>query len=471
MSQPVVVPLWLALLVLALAAWALLDRLLVPGVRFVIRQRANRLLDRLETQFQVRVEPFKLTKREVLVDRLRFDPQVLEAAAVEAREGGVPHEVIAARVAGYAKEIVPAFNAYAYFRIGYGLARGLVRSLYRVRVGAADREALGSIPRDAAVVFVMNHRSNVDYLLVAYLVAEKAALSFAVGEWARVWPLQALVRSMGAYFVRRNSRDALYRKVLERYVAMAVEGGVTQAVFPEGGLSRDGALRPPKLGLIDYMLRAFDPDGARDLVFIPVGLNLDRTLEDRTLLLDLEPEMQKPGRAATIRTAAGFAARNLALLAANRWHRFGYACVDFGTPLSLRDWLDRNGFALKGLAREERLAAAERLTRDLMAAVGRAIPVLPVPLVADVLARHPDRRFTPFELKAEALSLLARLEAAGAPVYVPRHDREYAIDFGVRALALRRLVVETEGLLAANREDLPLLRYYANSIAHHVREV
>ncbi len=242
MSQTVAVPLWLALLVLALAAWALLDRLLVPGVRFFIRQRANRLLDRLEAQFQVRVEPFKLTKREVLVDRLRFDPQVLEAAVAVAREEGVPHEVVAARVATYAKEIVPAFNAYAYFRLGYSLARGVVRSLYRVRVGASDREALSRIPRDATVVFVMNHRSNVDYLLVAYLVAEKTALSYAVGEWARVWPLQALFRSMGAFFVRRNSRDALYRKVLERYVAMAVDGGRDAGGLPRGGpLPRRGA--------------------------------------------------------------------------------------------------------------------------------------------------------------------------------------------------------------------------------------
>ena len=50
---------------------------------------------------------------------------------------------------------------------------------------------------------------------------ERTALSYAVGEWARVWPLQALIRSMGAYFVRRDSGDALYRRVLERYVHMA----------------------------------------------------------------------------------------------------------------------------------------------------------------------------------------------------------------------------------------------------------
>ena len=94
--------------------------------------------------------------------------------------------------------------------------------------------------------FVMNHRSNMDYVLVAYLAATRTALSYAVGEWARIWPLQTLIRTLGAYFVRRSSGDGLYRLVLARYVQMATAGGVVQAVYPEGGLSRDGRVRPPK---------------------------------------------------------------------------------------------------------------------------------------------------------------------------------------------------------------------------------
>ena len=43
---------------------------------------------------------------------------------------------------------------------------------------------------------------------------------------------------MGGYFIRRGSRNALYRRVLARYVQMATEEGTTQAMFPEGGLSR-----------------------------------------------------------------------------------------------------------------------------------------------------------------------------------------------------------------------------------------
>jgi glycerol-3-phosphate O-acyltransferase len=70
---------------------------------------------------------------------------------------------------------------------------------------------------------------------------------------------------------------------------MATEGGVVQAVFLEGRLSRDGKLREPKIGLLDYMLRDFDPERERDIVFIPAGVNYDRVLEDRTVLLDTGP--------------------------------------------------------------------------------------------------------------------------------------------------------------------------------------
>ena len=152
----------------------------------------------------------------------------------------------------------------------------------------------------------MNHRSNMDYVLVAFLAAERTALSYAVGEWARIWPLQQLIRSMGAYFVRRNSNNPIYRRVLERYVHMATEAGVPQAMYPEGGLSRDGRLREPKLGLFDYMLKSFDPKGTHDIVFVPVALNYDRVLEDRTLLRSLDKEPPRRGAWFAARTALGF---------------------------------------------------------------------------------------------------------------------------------------------------------------------
>lgn len=466
MRGTVSLPAWLAVVLVLLAAWAALDRLLLPGARWFLRRRVNRALEELNTRLRIRIPPFKLTKREVLIDRLLWDPQVQAAAEAEARGHEMPREVVMRRVERYAREIVPAFNAYAYFRFGYWLARNLARSLFRVRLGHADEPGLAAIPDGATVVFLINHRSNMDYILIAYLAAERAALSYAVGEWARIWPLQTLIRAMGAYFVRRNSKDPLYRKVLERYVGMATEAGVTQAVFPEGGLSRDGRLRPPRLGILDYMVRGFDPAGPRDIVFVPAGINYDRTFEDRSLVAEGDPSFEHPGALGAAWYTARFVLRNLRLMAMNRWHRFGYACVNFGTPVSLAEYLGRRRVDFRGLAREEHSRRLEELAGELMAAVARVIPALPVPLVATVFVREPGRAWSELELKAAVVALMRELAERGAHVYVPRRDQDYAITVGLRMLTLRRLVEERDGTYRARPEELPLLGYYANSIAH-----
>jgi glycerol-3-phosphate O-acyltransferase len=465
MSDPVAVPLWLFVAIAAFALWALLDRLLIPSGRWLLRRRLNRLIDTVNRRLDVEIKPFQLTKRQVLIDRLVYDPQVVAAANEHARANNLPREVAMAEVQRYAREIVPTFNAYVYFRVGYALARAIARLFYRVRLGFADARTLAGVEPGTTVVFVMNHRSNMDYVLVAFLAAERTALSYAVGEWARIWPLQQLIRSMGAYFVRRNSNSPIYRRVLERYVHMATEAGVAQAMYPEGGLSRDGRLREPKLGLYDYMLKSFDPKGPRDIVFVPVALNYDRVLEDRTLLRSLDRDAARRSAWFAAHTTLRFWLGQLALMLTGRWYRFGYACVNFGRLVSAREWLATHGSDLRALDKDRRFEVIARLAGDVMAEVARLVPVLPVSLIATVLLEA-DGPLDEFELKLRAGKLMTELEAQGAKLYVPRADRDYAIQVGLRMLALRRVVEQRDGLFAPVSEERPLLAYYANSIAH-----
>jgi glycerol-3-phosphate O-acyltransferase len=453
MGETLAVPLWLALPAALLAAWAAYDKLVMPALRWLVARPANQVIDELSTRLRIGIRPFQRTRRQVLIHRLITDPKVLQAAERYSSEHRSALPKVMKQVERYAREIVPAFNAYLYFRIGYWLGRKLAQSLYRVRLGYIDTEGIASIDSDATVVFVMNHRSNMDYVLAAYLAAEQTSLSYAVGEWARLWPLSALIRAMGAYFVRRNCADELYRRVLERYIAMATEAGVPQAVFPEGGLSRDGRIREPRLGVLDYMLRGFHRDGERDLVFVPLGINYDRVLEDRTLI-----STRKESRVKTAWGTLRFVLHNLKLAMKSEWHRFGYACVNFGSPVSMR----RYGVDFQRLAGEERKRAVARLGRELMDAVGRVVPVVPVALIAHLFLEQ--RSLTELDLKAETRRLVQRLE--NAHVYIPRHDLDYALSVGLRMLRLRHLVEEREGVFSAREEELPLLRYYANSIAH-----
>jgi glycerol-3-phosphate O-acyltransferase len=466
MLESVAIPLWLAAAGGLLAAWAFYEHVLMPMLRWMVMHPANQVIDEVGKRLRIGIRPFQRTRRQALIHRLVTDPKVQQAAEQFAREKHVPLLGAMQIVERYARETVPAFNAYLYFRIGYWLGKRLAQLLYRVRLGYVDSENLARVEPDATVVFVMNHRSNMDYVLAGYLAADQTALSYAVGEWARIWPLSALIRWMGAYFVRRNSKDELYRRVLERYIVMATEAGVPQAVFPEGGLTRDGRMREPRLGAIDYMMRGFRLDGERDLVFVPLGINYDRVLEDRTLLRALDPEATRRGRLAALGTTFGFFLHNLRLALRSQWHRFGYACVNFGAPVSMREYCRARHLDFHKLQGEERKRAMADLGNFLMDAVGRIVPVLPVPLIATVFVRHGDKAISELELKAEVGRLVEQLQARGAHVYVPRKDFDYAVNVGLRMLTLRRLVGEREGLYYAQSEELPLLRYYANSIAH-----
>jgi len=459
----ITIPLWVAIAVGVLAAWAVYEHLLMPALRWMVTHPSNRVIDNVSTRLRIGIRPFQRTRRQALIHRLLTDPKVQHAAELHARRESVPLPAVLKRVERYAREIVPAFNAYLYFRIGYWLGRGIARSLYRVRLGYIDADGIARIDPDATVVLVMNHRSNMDYILAGFMAADQAALSYAVGEWARIWPLSALIRAMGAYFVRRNSGDELYRRVLERYIVMATEAGVPQAVFPEGGLSRDGRMREPRLGVLDYMMRGFRLDGDRDLVFVPLGINYDRVLEDRTLLL--APEAPRR-RFQSLRGSWRFLLQNLALVLKGEWRRYGYACVNFGPPISMRDYCRRHGIDFHRMSADERRRAMAALGAELMQAVGRVVPVVPVALMATVFVRHPERALSALELKAEVGALVAALEARGAHIYVPRGDFDYALTVGLRMLRLRRLVEERDGVYQVRSAELPAVRYYAASIAH-----
>src|SRR3954468_22367222 len=467
MGTQVTLPLWVVIIVALLAAWAAVDRILVPSVRWALRRRANRAIDELNTHLKLRIQPFKLTKRQVLTDRLVFDPEVLHAADEYARETGVPREVAMEKVKRYANEIVPSFSAYAYFRVGTRIARSVSQMLYRVRIGYRNDDALAKVDSGASVIFVINHRSNMDYVLVTYVAATSSALSYAVGEWAQVWGLSNLIRSMGAYFIARDSGEALYRKVLSRYVHMATAAGVTQAIFPEGGLSRDGKLRPPKFGLLSYMVAGFDPLGPRDVVFIPVAVNYDRVLEDRMLtsVANAEPG-KKPVFGFNAATLARHFFRHVWMALRGEWYRFGYTCVSFGVPVSLRNHVEARKIDFRVLAAEPRRIEIERLGNELMEAVGRVVPALPVSLVATAMLEAGEQPLTLFEIKGRVSTLISDLERFGSYVHIPRADRDYAIAVGLRMLTLRHLVIETDDTYRANPNERVLLQYYANAIVH-----
>ncbi|WP_282021635.1 1-acyl-sn-glycerol-3-phosphate acyltransferase [Ruegeria faecimaris] len=439
MTQTVELPLWLFLLILVFAAVTLASHFLFPSVRWFFRRRLERAVKRLNTRLQRPIQPFKLARRHDMIQRLIYDPQVGQAVQQHAREEGIPEAVAFEQAQRYAREIVPSFSAVAYFSIAIRLARILSNAFYDVRLSYQDEDALKDIDPNATVVFVMNHRSNMDYVLVTYLAAQQSALSYAVGEWARVWPLSRLIRAMGAYFIRRKSGSELYRQVLACYVRHATDAGVTQAMFPEGGLSLTGAMARPKLGLLKYIIDGARADGA-DVVFVPVALNYDRVLED-TILTKAALGNQRQFRA-RIGVITGWMLKQIGRRLTGRYQRFGFAGVRYGHPISLKEFRTAHDDVMTDLARE------------LMQRIKEAIPQAPVPAACWLVRTKGE--MPEDELKSLITGFLQRDGTLG-------DQDESAVSAALDQLVERKILKREGGKISQSGQRVDLLDYYAAS--------
>lgn len=502
--------------VLADLAWVLLGIAVYEVLRSVVLRSLARRIERSVREFireaHLSREAYRFATKVVVIDEMMNDPVLNEHILAKARADGIRIEDARAIAEDYLDEIVPSFNLLSYYQVGYRVARAIVNGLYQVVVDKKNLEAVQRLPRRSVVIFVANHRSNVDYVLMAYLLARHITLSYAVGEWARVWPLEHLFKSFGSYFVRRGFRDPFYHTVLKRYVQHISARGLTQGIFLEGGLSRDGRLREPKIGLLDYLVQLkADPSFHDDLVFVPVGINFDWVLEDEHLLDEAAGRARKPtlaSKAASLARLVVFGpptlVANAIRLASGRIRRHGYASVRIGEPLSFDEYRARHaseweaGAAAGGGARVD---AVKHLATHLMARIARSIPVTPVPLACAALVRLGPGAIALDALRTEIARLRVRAERAGAAVLL---GREFEAERGARErlgdersdrrggliefeeayldaeearvladvaleILVRRGLVRRDGsgvTVRAGQEDV--IAYYAHSIAAHL---
>jgi glycerol-3-phosphate O-acyltransferase len=432
------------------------------------RRYARRSAVRALLRHRARLDRFKFASRAHVRAQLLGDPVIADAVLEHARTENASEAASWERVETYIREIVPFFNVIAYFQIGYRFSRAVLNFFYKVTVEFEDRTAIRRLPRDAVLVYLMNHRSNADYVLVSYALAGQVAISYAVGEWARAFPLEHLFKSFGAYFVRRKYRERLYHAVLERYVQLITRQGVTQGIFLEGGLTRDGKLRSPKIGLLDYVLGiAREPEYRGRLYVVPVAVNYDRVLEDRSLLLELAKieGRPRPPRISQFAEVLRFLIWNVTRLATGRWKRYGRAAVVVGKPLPLEPWFRRESNVFD-LPRPERLAKVQALSDEVMGIIGQLVPVTPVALAcAAIQSLDSDfiQRQTLLDRMQEMRDALVELNGR-----VIRADRDIAETFerASRMLGMRRILVPSGNGYAVLPRNRSLVSYYANSVAH-----
>ncbi len=497
---------WLFLFAAYTGVYELLRYVLFRKAGLAFRRSAQEFVER----HQVQIARFQFANKLLVRQTLLNDPDIHAATAIHARDAHCSLEEARTRVETYVEEIVPAFNFISYYKIGYPLARLCINTLYSAVVDRSEIERTRKVPEDAAVIYVLNHRSNFDFILAGYALSEQVALSYAVGEWARVWPLEELFKSFGSYFVRRNFREPLYHLVLEKYVQLLTRKAGKQAIFIEGGLSRDGRFREPKIGLLDYVMKVKrDPGFQRDLVFIPAAINFDRVLEDTYLLGEKHGKAESRGFLQRVTSLGRVIAHVGATVAVNVYRyltgtilRHGYAAVCFGEPISLDAWLAGKDVMLSQLGDEERKGLVKNFAQHLMGRIGTVMPVTPVSLFARAFLDAGTDRVDRTQLMRRLRTLREALIASGARVVAGKEferavrgratladeralyqddlfdvvDQMFAADVAQQTVDVALDVLTQRGLIRIEGDDLVLqpggreiLEYYANAIEHLVQ--
>ncbi len=172
-------------------------------------------------------------------------------------------------------------------------------------------------------------------------------------------------------------------------------------------------------------------------------------LEDR--ILTAKAEHEATGRDFRVGPLSflGFLNHLFWLRIKGRLRRFGTASVSFGEPVSLAAWEQSHGTRFRKLDKEELFASVEVLGRDLMAAVGKIVPALPVSVLCHALLEHGDDWVSEAELIAAVLGLMRQVEAEGGHVDIPEDERHAAVGEGLALLALRHLVEADASAAAA----------------------
>ena len=111
MTQTIALPLWAFAILALLAAWSVLVLLLAPGMRWFFRRRIQAVVKQISGHLNIELPSFKMTRRQVLIDRLFHDPKVQAAATAHANASGEDLSFVWARIDKYAREIVPSFNS------------------------------------------------------------------------------------------------------------------------------------------------------------------------------------------------------------------------------------------------------------------------------------------------------------------------------------------------------------------------
>lgn len=402
-----------------------------------------------------RVRPLGWVKRQVIYSREVQELIDRETAA------GRPREELTRQVVRTFDRIAARFN-FTVVRAAAWATRQIWNRIYSgIDIRPEDLERIRAALRGGTPVLVSCHRSHLDYLLISSLLYDHDIVipHIVAGENLSFWPLGAIFRACGAFFVKRSfAGDRVFPVVFERYVQELLRMGVPVEFFIEGGRSRTGKLLPPKLGVLDMVVSgALELRSDQEVTLLPIYVGYEEIAEERAYARELQGARKEQESVGQVVKAG----RVL-------FERYGKVYLRVGEPLSVREAL--GGADWKGSTRSRRGERLMSIAEHVMFRINREAVALPTSLVALAILAHPRRGLRHEDLVSRVARLRTFLASAGVNEGSGVAHVEGIVQEALQRFTRNRHLVaqQVEGQLIYTvvPERRTRIEYYKNAVLH-----
>ena len=334
-----------------------------------------------------------------------------------------------------------------------------------VSINTEELNRIRQMNQRGPLILLPCHKSHMDYLLLSYLLYTHnlPVPHIAAGKNLSFWPVGAMFRAAGAFYIRRSFRGAmLYSRVFAEYIHKLLEEGFNIEFFIEGTRSRTGKLIMPKLGLLSILLNAYRNGACEDLVIVPIFIGYDRVLEEGAYLEEIEGGQKKPENLLQVLKARKFLK-----------HRHGRIYVRFNEPISLNALLAQQGRTIKDMTTKEQNTFCRTLAYRVLNTIDRLTVVTPHSLFASATLNCSKSRFSFDQLKFHWETYLSYLSSNGAKLADtlstnPTHTIHQLLEDHVQRKFIEKISEEKEDfdldtwykIIEGKR---PFLEYYRNN--------
>ena len=407
----------------------------------------------------------RLWTREQMINGVISAPAVEKVINEQVKATGESREIVRQKARKIADEIGADYRENLV-RVGSRFLTWLWNKLYNgIKVNNA--QAVRDLAEQGhEIIYVPCHRSHMDYLLLSFVIFNQGMVPphIAAGINLNFGPVGPILRRGGAFYLRRSFKgNRLYGAVFNEYLSQLFAKGYSVEYYTEGGRSRTGRLLPPKTGMLAMTIQSALKGIDRPISFVPVYMGYEHVMEVNTYLKELKGSNKKSESMLGI------------LKAARKLRDYGFGYVNFGEPISLKDYLNKSVPKWKDdinpnePPKPEWLpATCNKLAKDIMTRINNATALNATTLTAMVLLATDRCAMSADELKAQ-LDCYIKLQTDARysnDVTLPHMNGEQMIEH-VSKLKKVEVTRDTFGdLINLSEKESILMTYYRNNIIH-----